>query len=363
MGAFKSPRSLWCVLLQHAICDCSKKHFTKSKLDLIGTVLLPGSIVLLIYMVVKIVLWNQYDLLGILMTVGTLGLPGMIIVLTTGHIGYAFWMIIYFLALPIWHLILPIYAFSKFDNFTWGHTRQVLTDPHEQSSGHEPGGSFIIGSVPLKRLVLIIIFRWDEWERSNRLKASQESEQSSRELRRTPKIRDFYLDTKRDGYIDPKNNQSFNPGKFEYLRDPAILKSLNLDAPTFDEANNFSSRLITQLDQTNELNASQNIAANAPFANEQSIINNGANVVSDANQLTPADANDYTATGITKRISYDVIQLPRKPRRLQKKSLEYMKANTVLKLKTSSNLARRSREFIKSVKHFGSRPIPQDFVR
>lgn len=106
-------------------------------------------------MIVKIAVWNQVDLLGILMTIGTLGLPGMIIVLTTGHIGYAFWMIIYFLALPIWHLLLPIYAFTKFDNFSWGHTRKVITDPHDQSAGHEPGGSFLIGSVPLKRFAII----------------------------------------------------------------------------------------------------------------------------------------------------------------------------------------------------------------
>jgi chitin synthase len=110
-------------------------------------------------MIVKIAIWNNVDTLGILITVGTLGLPGMIIVLTTGHIGYAFWMIIYFLALPIWNLILPIYAFSKFDDFTWGHTRKVITDSYEASSGTGPGGCFLIGSVPLKRYFMIINFK------------------------------------------------------------------------------------------------------------------------------------------------------------------------------------------------------------
>ena len=118
--------------------------------------MLPGSLALLVYMIVNIILWNNVDTLGILMTVGTLGLPGMIIVLTTGHIGYAFWMIIYFISLPIWNLILPIYAFSKFDDFSWGQTRQVATDPFETKNGSEPG-SFLIGSVPLKRCVYLSI--------------------------------------------------------------------------------------------------------------------------------------------------------------------------------------------------------------
>jgi hypothetical protein len=86
------------------------------------------------------------------------------------------------------------------------------------------------------------------------------------------------------------------------------------------------------------------------------------NAGSDA--IQPADATDFTATGISKRISYDVIQLPSKPRRLQKKSIEYIKSPTVLK-----SLKKRSQELMQNLKpdkiknFYGSRPMPQDFIR
>jgi hypothetical protein len=88
------------------------------------------------------------------------------------------------------------------------------------------------------------------------------------------------------------------------------------------------------------------------------------NAESKASQPTRAEASEFTATGISKRISYDVIQLPSKPRRLQKKSIEYVKSPTVLK-----SLKKRSQELMQNLKsdrlkHFhGSRPIPKDFIK
>ena len=121
---------------------------------MIGTVLLPGSIALLIYFIVEAIIWKTVDTLNLIMVVGALGLPGMVIILVTGHIANVFWMIIYMISLPIWNLILPIYAFSKFDDFSWGETRKVVGEKSRQRRDPMERGSFLIGSVPLKRWVL-----------------------------------------------------------------------------------------------------------------------------------------------------------------------------------------------------------------
>ncbi len=113
---------------------------------------MPGSIALLIYFIVAAISWGTVDMFNLIMVVGALGLPGMVIILVTGHIGYVFWMIIYMISLPIWNLILPIYAFSKFDDFSWGETRKVVGDKKTRRDPMERG-SFLIGSVPLKRYI------------------------------------------------------------------------------------------------------------------------------------------------------------------------------------------------------------------
>ena len=47
----------------------------------------------------------------------------ILILITTRKVVYVAWMLIYLLALPVWNLILPVYAFWHFDDFSWGETR------------------------------------------------------------------------------------------------------------------------------------------------------------------------------------------------------------------------------------------------
>lgn len=54
-----------------------------------------------------------------------LGLPAILILITTRKVVYIFWMFIYLAALPVWNFILPVYAFWHFDDFSWGETRYV----------------------------------------------------------------------------------------------------------------------------------------------------------------------------------------------------------------------------------------------
>ena len=121
-------------------------------IDLIGTVLLPGAILLLIYFFFQIITLGNVDLQSILLVIGTLGIPGIVIAIVTGNLLYIFWLFIYLLALPIWNLLLPLYAFAKFDDFSWGQTRKVRNKNQNHTLER---GSFVIGSVPLKRYKLL----------------------------------------------------------------------------------------------------------------------------------------------------------------------------------------------------------------
>jgi chitin synthase len=85
---------------------------------------------------------------------------------------YVFWMLIYILALPVWNLVLPVYAFWHFDDFSWGETRKVEGEGKGQGHGDGKGQA---NTVPLRR--------WEDWERS-RLRKLKREERRRKELER-----------------------------------------------------------------------------------------------------------------------------------------------------------------------------------
>jgi chitin synthase len=99
-------------------------------MDLLGTVVLPVAITLTYWLVVDTVLHppeNFEQILPLVMLCAVIGLPAVLILLTTRKIVYVFWMFIYLAALPIWNFVLPVYSFWHFDDFSWGQTRCVIS--------------------------------------------------------------------------------------------------------------------------------------------------------------------------------------------------------------------------------------------
>jgi chitin synthase len=95
-------------------------------MDLLGTVVLPIAIALTYLLLVSVALSPPKtfpEAIPIVLLVGVLGLPAVLILITTRKVVYVFWMFIYLAALPIWNFILPVYAFWHFDDFSWGETR------------------------------------------------------------------------------------------------------------------------------------------------------------------------------------------------------------------------------------------------
>lgn len=92
-------------------------------LELLGTVLLPFAIIATFYVIVYSFISSPTPILTLILLLVILGLPGVFIVVTTSKLIYVIWMFVYLIALPIWNLVLPSYAFWKFDDFSWGETR------------------------------------------------------------------------------------------------------------------------------------------------------------------------------------------------------------------------------------------------
>ena len=95
-------------------------------MDLLGTVVLPIAIALTYMLIVSMALEppkSFEEAIPLILLIAVLGLPGILIMLTTRKVVYVFWMLIYLLALPVWSFILPVYAFWHFDDFSWGETR------------------------------------------------------------------------------------------------------------------------------------------------------------------------------------------------------------------------------------------------
>ncbi|KAF9047291.1 chitin synthase-domain-containing protein [Panaeolus papilionaceus] len=98
-------------------------------MDLLGTVVLPVAISLTYALIVGIAInppKSFAEAIPLMLLIAVLGLPAVLILITTRKVVYVFWMLIYLLALPIWNFVLPLYAFWHFDDFSWGETRYEI---------------------------------------------------------------------------------------------------------------------------------------------------------------------------------------------------------------------------------------------
>ncbi|KAG9035329.1 Chitin synthase, class 1 [Tulasnella sp. JGI-2019a] len=146
-------------------------------MDLIGTTVLPVAICLTYTLVVNMALNppKSFDqAIPLMLLCAVIGLPAVLILLTTRKVVYVFWMLIYLMALPVWNFVLPLYAFWHFDDFSWGETRRVAGEGASKAHD-EDKGTFDGASIPMRR--------WEDWERS-RLRKLKREEKRRREMER-----------------------------------------------------------------------------------------------------------------------------------------------------------------------------------
>ncbi|GMM58018.1 hypothetical protein DAKH74_046340 [Maudiozyma humilis] len=102
-------------------------------IELIGTLVLPLAICFTLYVIGVAIFSPVMPTMTLILLAIILGLPGVLVLAIVSSFTYIGWLIVYLLALPLWNLVLPLYAFWKFDDFSWGDTRKVAGD----NGGHE----------------------------------------------------------------------------------------------------------------------------------------------------------------------------------------------------------------------------------
>lgn len=150
-------------------------------MELVGTLALPAAISFTFYLIILACV-GQPAVIPLILLAIILGLPAVLIVMTSRKLVYVGWMLvsfvlsqfisiyskshsfkppygqIYLLSLPIWNFVLPVYAYWHFDDFSWGETRKVQGEGKEVHGNKE--GVFDSSQIEMRK--------WSEFERDRR---------------------------------------------------------------------------------------------------------------------------------------------------------------------------------------------------
>ncbi|KAG9222182.1 hypothetical protein CCMSSC00406_0009005 [Pleurotus cornucopiae] len=184
------------LLLVRDLCGtfCFSMQFVVG-MELAGTLVLPAAIAFTLYLIIVSIIPGGTDTtIPLVLLAVVLGLPGLLIVVTSRKIAYIGWMLVYLLSLPIWNGILPAYAFWHFDDFSWGQTRQVAGEDKENHGDKE--GEFDSTHIVMKR--------WAEFERDRRWKSGTQSRDSTFYERKADSNR-YSLASNSDTWHPPSN--------------------------------------------------------------------------------------------------------------------------------------------------------------
>jgi chitin synthase len=113
-----------------------------------------------LYLIICAIL-GRPSVISLILLALILGLPAVLIMMTSRKFIYVMWMLVYLFSLPIWNFVLPVYAYWHFDDFSWGDTRKVEGE-QKQGGGHgDKEGEFDSSVFSMKH--------WHEFERERRL--------------------------------------------------------------------------------------------------------------------------------------------------------------------------------------------------
>ncbi|KAJ7075591.1 chitin synthase [Mycena belliarum] len=179
-------------------------------MELAGTLVLPAAITFTLYLIIYSIVPHHTDTtVPLVLLAFVLGLPLVLIIVTSRKIAYIGWMLIYLLSLPIWNGILPAYAFWHFDDFSWGQTRKVAGDKVDTG---DKEGEFDSTHIVMKR--------WAEFERERRWKSGTQSRNSD----------EVYYDRKTDNsnrYSLVTDSDNIHPPSGGFGGDSSTLESTN----------------------------------------------------------------------------------------------------------------------------------------
>ncbi|KAI0244482.1 hypothetical protein L0F63_001339 [Massospora cicadina] len=126
-------------------------------MDLFSTIVMPAMLGYLAYILYRLAVDSDklVSTLSIVFLVAPYALQMLVFLIRRQwqHLG---WMAVYLLALPMFSLFIPLYAFWHFDDFSWGNTRVVLGEGGRKKHLAADTGKFDPSIIPTRR--------WEEYE-------------------------------------------------------------------------------------------------------------------------------------------------------------------------------------------------------
>ncbi|KAI0782569.1 glycosyltransferase family 2 protein [Abortiporus biennis] len=134
-------------------------------IDLLGTLILPSTVVYLIYLIVVTATHQApLPLISIIMLAAVYGLQAIIFLLKREFMLVG-WMVVYILSYPVYSFFLPVYSFWCMDDFSWGNTRLVVGEGSNKKVIMNDDEKFDDSMIPLKKFSE---YEAEAWETGSR---------------------------------------------------------------------------------------------------------------------------------------------------------------------------------------------------
>ncbi|KAI0307192.1 chitin synthase [Multifurca ochricompacta] len=174
-------------------------------LDLLGTLILPATVVYLVYLIIIVSSGHAaFPLISVLMIATVYGLQALIFIIRREFMLVG-WMIVYLISYPVYSFLLPVYSFWCMDEFGWGNTRLVIGEGNSKKVIMNEDEKFDESMIPLKKFSEYEAEAWETGSRRSEetyrtgLSKPQSYAQAGRESPRShqhaSQSGDYYRDT------------------------------------------------------------------------------------------------------------------------------------------------------------------------
>lgn len=120
-------------------------------IDLLGTLILPATVVYLVYLIVLVATRaTAIPIIALVMLGVTYGLQAIIFILKREFMLVG-WMVVYLASYPVYSFFLPVYSFWCMDEFSWGTTRLVVGEGKDKKVIMNEDEKFDDSMIPLKK--------------------------------------------------------------------------------------------------------------------------------------------------------------------------------------------------------------------
>ncbi|KAI0268292.1 glycosyltransferase family 2 protein [Gloeopeniophorella convolvens] len=120
-------------------------------IDLLGTLILPATVVYLIYLIVIVSSGHSaFPLISVVMIAAVYGLQALIFIIRREFMLVG-WMVVYLISYPVYSFLLPVYSFWCMDEFGWGNTRLVVGEGNSKKVIMNEDEKFDDSMIPLKK--------------------------------------------------------------------------------------------------------------------------------------------------------------------------------------------------------------------